>query len=476
MGIPFRVQYWGREYVILPTKYLQDLKGSNKDHLSFFKSIQDVFFLKYWVGDLFQTDRMVHMVKKGLNPHLNEATDLCLGETPDAFHDELGDCEGRRGEAFTSHPALDVCCGIAHRIASKIIVGDELCRDGAFRRASYAYFQGHAMTGYMLLLIPSRHLRRLLAWPLSYLQRRRQHTVLLLVSAYMRRRSEERIGWGDNAGDNRGSSSSSNHGATTTEDICVDWILKIKDDFPKSQNEDLYWQMSHELVHLLGASHTPTGITVTMMLWRVLHEPRYLQPLRDEAEQTVSRFGYTSKMIGHLPLMDNFISEVHRLYPMGCQRTITGKPFQLHDGATLPAGTRIAFPVELMLQDADAFQDAPRFDGYRFQRLAQEGARTDEGVNIWKASHSHSRNLMFGFGSHVCPGRFFAVRLIKIIFAHFLVEYDIESDWPEGGIPPGFQIEGSMIPHGTARISFKKRGLNWSRGKEDAEGAAETVN
>ena len=70
-----------------------------------------VFFLNFWVGDLYQNDRMVYTVKKGLNPqlrmkllstleryqadgHIAEASDICLNEAAYAFEAEFGDCTG----------------------------------------------------------------------------------------------------------------------------------------------------------------------------------------------------------------------------------------------------------------------------------------------------------------------------------------------------------------------------------------------
>ncbi|KAI0157900.1 hypothetical protein GGR52DRAFT_180431 [Hypoxylon sp. FL1284] len=219
-GLPFRIAYWGQEYVVLPAKYLSDLRHADKDHLNFFKSMGDVLFLKFWIRSLFDTDRMVYTIKKGLDPHLNEATDLCIDELKSAIQDELGPCD-----SFTSFRALDVFGAITHRMASKVIVGDELCRDPAFSKASQDYFRGHVMTGYFLLLIPSERLRNILSRPLSYFQRSRKRRALGLVSAVMSQRLEAKTS-----------------GSNSVEKIdCIEWSLRIKDDFPLSPGEDLLW-------------------------------------------------------------------------------------------------------------------------------------------------------------------------------------------------------------------------------------------
>ncbi|KAI0157899.1 cytochrome P450 [Hypoxylon sp. FL1284] len=207
-------------------------------------------------------------------------------------------------------------------------------------------------------------------------------------------------------------------------------------------------------------------MAMTQIIWQLVYRPEYLEPLRREAEDAVSQFGFTSKMIEHLHLQDSFIEESNRLYSinkLSNQRMVMDEPFTFHDGLTLPAGTRIAFPVDQFLRDPDMFEslsgsECPDvFDGFRLLRLKEADRRTEDGVNMWKATHAHQRNLVFGYGNHICPGRFFAVRLIKIILTKPFIEYDLRSDWPGHGIPPGLQMEGSVVPHMSARISFRKR-------------------
>ncbi len=96
----------------------------------------------------------------------------------------------------------------------------------------------------------------------------------------------------------------------------IDWTLKLMKDFPAKPGKPLpLLQMSHELVHLLGASHTPVGMTLTQMVWQMLARPEYLEPLRKEAEAAVAKVGFTDRIVEHLPLQDSFIREANRLYP-----------------------------------------------------------------------------------------------------------------------------------------------------------------
>ena len=64
----------------------------------------------------------------------------------------------------------------------------------------------------------------------------------------------------------------------------------------------------------------------------------------------------------------------------------------------------------------------------------------------------------FGYGNHVCPGRFLAVRLIKIIFTKVITEYDFWWDRKGPGQPRRFEFEGTAIPNPLQKIWLKKRG------------------
>ena len=52
------------------------------------------------------------------------------------------------------------------------------------------------------------------------------------------------------------------------------------------------------------------------------------------------------------------------------------KPITLHDGLTLPPGTRIGFLCKAMQRDSSLFDDALRFNGERWLRLNTEAAKS----------------------------------------------------------------------------------------------------
>ncbi|KAI3316492.1 hypothetical protein HD806DRAFT_517399 [Xylariaceae sp. AK1471] len=54
---------------------------------------------------------------------------------------------------------------------------------------------------------------------------------------------------------------------------------------------------------------------------------------------------------------------------------------------------------------------------------------------------------MFGYSKHACPGRYYCIRQVKLIFTKLLLEYDLK--WPAPGTerPQRDMIEGQYGPN-----------------------------
>ena len=91
------------------------------------------------------------------------------------------------------------------------------------------------------------------------------------------------------------------------------------------------------------------------------------------------------------------------------------KDLTLHDGITIPAGTMLGIPSYAISQDPSLYPSPSTFDGIRF--VANGSAQFVT---------TNAANLSWGYGKHACSGRFFAANEIKMIVAHFLVNYDFK--------------------------------------------------
>jgi cytochrome P450 len=157
--------------------------------------------------------------------------------------------------------------------------------------------------------------------------------------------------------------------------------------------------------------------------------PQYVQELRKEAREAYNSGdgAFTTAAIQKLTKLDSFIKETMRFNPISVdafQRKVL-QPFSLPDGTLVPAGTRLAIPWAAMSRDPEIFENPDQFDGYRFVNAGKTIDGKASGTNQFVAMSMDY--LVFGFGRHACPGRFFATNLIKIMVATILLRYDLRN-------------------------------------------------
>lgn len=124
------------------------------------------------------------------------------------------------------------------------------------------------------------------------------------------------------------------------------------------------------------------------------------------------------------------------------------KDFRLSNGTLLPKGTYVCCPIEAVTHDPANYERPDEFDGYRHYRLRQQGGFAGE-KHQWISTNQVSLN--FGYGKHSCPGRFFAVVEIKLIFASIVLNYDLALPSGQGrpaNIVQGERVSSTMHPLG----------------------------
>jgi cytochrome P450 len=141
-----------------------------------------------------------------------------------------------------------------------------------------------------------------------------------------------------------------------------------------------------------------------------------------------------------------------------CCRTVTTKPFTFSDGLTLPVNTRFGFPIKAIQYDPANVPDAYAFDGFRFVKQASAEGNVAEASRQSTATAMDKTNLAWGYGNHACPGRFFTVRLMKLILTKLLLEFDI--GWSRDAKldrPAPLNVEGQFVPDPMQKIKLRRR-------------------
>lgn len=257
-----------------------------------------------------------------------------------------------------------------HRVTSRVLMGPELCRNQDYIDLSLQFSESIFVNGLTLAMIPMGPLRKVGSWIGSWQHRRRLEKVLKVVLPIV----EQRL-------------------ATRSQDPpsrpsldAIEWTIDLMEGTRSGNDARL---IALYLLHNLWAGSAAPGGLVTQMVYQMLLEPKYLDPLRTEAREALSRHWWTDKALSDIPLQDSFIREINRVYPTGsgscleafsgsriadsliatCARTVVDKPFRFHDGLELPVGSRIAVPALAIQQDAGNFKDPLVFDGFRSARL-----------------------------------------------------------------------------------------------------------
>lgn len=249
----------------------------------------------------------------------------------------------------------------------------------------------------------------------------------------------------------------------------------------------------------------------------LLGHPEYIQPLREEIQQVIAEDGYQQDETGKnylsktslnkLKKLDSFIKESQRLSPLNF-----GKATQLHTPILIPVtylyhcrwfreksserlhilqrpeascrnvsrvptmGCLVSFHIAPIPDDDDLHshsqsettqtfspsynsetKNAPpaEFDGFRFSRLREIPGREMK----HQAATTGPDAFNFGHGPHSCPGRFFAVYMIKCILVELLMGYDMQlKSTGTGPLRPANIVKQTLVmPDSRVDVEIKRR-------------------
>ena len=158
--------------------------------------------------------------------------------------------------------------------------------------------------------------------------------------------------------------------------------------------------------------------TFTIVLYRLLSHPECVEPLRHEVETAVAEEGWTKAGLDKMHKIDSFVRESLRTHGSGISsliplakpqflmlnslflvsvNRIALRPFTFSNGVTVPAGTVIAAPSDIIHRDGEIYPNPEEFDGFRFAKL-----RESDGFALprHQATSTSVEYLPFGYGRH----------------------------------------------------------------------------
>ncbi|RDW93076.1 cytochrome P450 [Aspergillus mulundensis] len=437
--VPFRVRKVDADLIVLPVKYLDEIRPLPHTRLSLLDA-QFGSVCGDYTNILNDSFLPAHTASKKLTPAIGRIIPNMIDELKHAFEIEVPECNDK----WVSVNLYYMILKLINRSTSRIIVGDVLCRSEDWLKTVVDYTEKLGMILFLLRPLPPflRPLVAPLLPPVRYLRKTLEHVMNdIFVPMILERREKEA------------------HDPTYQKpDDFMQWMMDTADN--EYDKEPANIAQGLMIIMALAVIHTST-ITITQSLYDLIIRPEYVEPLRHEIIDTLTHgwANATKADFAKQIRLDSFIRESQRLNPtseVNVQR-IAKETLVFKDGLVIPKGTYICFAAGPLSRDPELVEEPETFDGFRWCNDKQD--------NKYGRNHSlvtlSKLNLHFGYGRQACPGRFFADNASKAILSRLLVEYDIK--FPEGkeGKRPWNVRNGEQIfPNMFTKVLIRKRPVN----------------
>jgi len=413
------------------SELIEDIRKAPEDVLSMNQVMREVIQAEYTLSMLNPRDGYsTDVIRSKLTRDVAATFKDVREELVMAMDDFIPACDDK----WVKVPVIETLQRVVCRITNRIFVGAPLCRDHEYQTLNINFAAKVVKFGLIISLFP-KPLKPIVSRMLSNLPSQVRQEI-----EFIRPIVEERFAKMEEYGDEWNDK---------PNDLLM-WLMSEAKGVERSV-EGLAWRLF--AVNL--ASIHSTSLTFTQVLYRLLANPEYIEPLRQEVEAAVAEEGWTKAGMDKMHKMDSFLRETQRLDGLGfvAVTRLALRPFTFSNGVTVPAGTLVSIPAAVANRDERVYHNPDKFDGFRFAKLRESEA--DTVTSRYQIVSPSSENLTFGLGRHTCPGRFFAVNEIKALFAHIVTTYDIKLEDGKG-VPPEVWISGARFPR-SANVMFRAR-------------------
>ncbi|KAI0195875.1 cytochrome P450 [Astrocystis sublimbata] len=452
-GRPWYVPSPLGERLMLPSRYIEELKTAPVDEVDFVATFFEMFEGRYTTMGSRSTlhprtakQDLNHYMAKVLKPvkdEIGEVFDLNIPATDD-WH------------PINAHHAM---VQIVARVSSRMFGGTDLSRNQPWVDATINF----ALDGFMGAQAIKQYpeiIRPLVAMFIPALGKIKEHHATaqrVIVPILRARRAAAAAGWPDTDGE-----------------APVDFLQWMVENAEGEEKEDSFLAQI-QLKLSFAAIHT-SAAAPTQLLYDLCAMPEYVEPLLAEIRDVRREFceyGFDKRSLMKLEKLDSMMKESQRFNPLllvTFERFIH-RPYTFSDGFRIPGNTQIGVPTQAISMDPAFYEEPTRFDGFRFSKLrgsieARGGPKTSNSNNnaaeLGKLAYSSSthESMAFGYGRHACPGRWFASNEIKMIMVHLLENYEFRLPGGKTGLenrPPSLNFETQYLPNMDAVVEFRRR-------------------
>ncbi|CAI6333728.1 unnamed protein product [Periconia digitata] len=402
----FRLPSLNRLSLVLPAKYLDEVKDAPERILSNAHSVSE-FFVGEWTG----------MDYTHFDPYnLDAFKAQYISKLPPQVEVAAGEANFAVGKVFSIYEEWTPISLYKHmlpfvlRLTTRTIVGEEICRNTTWVESLIGWETGVAIVSTYLRVVPPflRGVAYLIPEYYRLLKhKRRMHQVLEPpIKEFLDARK-------------------SGNKWSSEEDVKI--LLENYAQF-LPEHEMTPSKLAHRLVgSSFGAFHLTAGVVNNCVLDLATHFEEYAPALRQEIDEVLGDSdNITNALLVKMWKLDSFTKESLRFHPphlISCNRKVM-QPFQLSSGAALPVGSHICFPSQAMSMSDEYLPNARAFDGFRFEKMRLDPTTQDQnGLQFTSAS---AATMHMGGGRQQCPGRFFGSAVTKICLIKLLRAFDFK--------------------------------------------------
>ncbi|KAJ7112121.1 cytochrome P450 [Mycena epipterygia] len=428
-GKPFILPSMTGEWIVLGPEFVELLRKSDDTvfnspirNIELFQPgimFGDIVSNPYHIGALIRSD--LTKALRSLVPEMLEEAQLAM---PDTLKIPVS------ADSVTL-PVFDTMVSLVARVSNRAMIGAPGCRNDKFLKRQVSVAAQAIPMAQVLNWFPK--FSRSAVWKLFSVLVGSKDECVALLSPYMQSRID--------------------YAQQDNPSTITDLLLRYA---PEEDLNDAK-RLAIRVVHLNMASIHTSSIFTTHALFELARlPPDQIEQIRAEMVAAIDSEGSVCNKaaVGKFHMLDSLLKEVgryHSLFAVGSSR-VTLREAVIADGIVLPPGSVVSLAPKPLHYNPEVYPDPMTFDPFRFSRL-----RTGENDARQAFTQLSNDYIVFGVGTHACPGRFFAALKIKVILCEILLNYDVT--FPDGAstTPKPFAFNVFTVPNPTARLVFKKR-------------------
>ncbi|KAI1778088.1 cytochrome P450 [Hypoxylon cercidicola] len=411
---PFLMPSFGIGSIVVLNPSSFDILNKSENDVMAFPAQMEVMQPRYMMGDrtlsLFKNAIQFDVVRRHMTKDVSFFTPNTADELANVFKHSLK-LEQDDWRVLT---IWDTCLKIIGRTANRTFIGLPLCRNETLLEQSTLYAKTVFQGATLITALPPL-LRPLLGPIIGLTAKKYASNCMRILEPYVKDRlilhqEKDKI-----------------------PNDALQWM--IEESVKGHSGEASARTIAHRLLILqMVSTYTTTYALVNIIINIYGSDSRadILAGLRSECDRVAeAHHGLTTKeAINQLYRVDSAVRESLRVSPFAViaplRMTALDKVLDL-DGVSLPPGTRLGVPFQAVHHDERFYEKPLEYDAFRF-------SREFEGLHDYKlraaqqqlAVNTSESFLTFGYGRHVCPGRWYTAQTLKQALAYIVQNHDVE--------------------------------------------------